>query len=146
MFIIGIVVFCVLMFFLMSFASGFSAYFDLPSLIVVFGLSTPVIMASGLWGDLIKGFKLMQVTVNPYSVIELKRIVIALRLTMKMLLISGVIGTFVGGLGMLQSVKDVTLFPPYFSVALLTTFYALLFIVFLLPIEAKVRAIMTTLE
>lgn len=146
MFIIGILIFCILMFVLMSFASGVSVFIDLPSLIVVFGLSMPVIMASGLWGDLMKGFKLMQANINPYSLIELKRIVIALRLTMKMLIISGVIGTFVGGLAVLRELEDIALLVPSLSVALLTTFYAFLFVVFLLPIEAKVRAIMTTLE
>lgn len=146
MFLIGIVVFCVLMVILMSFTSGVTLFIDFPSLIVVFGLSTPVVIASGLWGDLMKGFRLMQLSVNPYSLIELKRILIALRLMMKMIVLSGIIGTFVGGLATLHTVKEVTLFAQYFSVALLTTFYALLFVVMLIPIEAKVRAIMATLE
>lgn len=145
MYILGIIIFCILNYLLMSFSSNGLIYFDFPSLLVIFGLSTPVIIASGLWKDLMKGFRLMQYKINPYSLVELKKILIAIQMSLKVILLAGFLGTLVGSIAFMSMV-DSQHYGPSFSVALLTLFYALLFSAFLLPIEAKTKAVIATMD
>lgn len=146
MFILGIVLFFVVMIGLMVLSVGATAFIDFPSLVVILGLTMPVILASGLWKDLINGFKVMTVQVNPFTVIELKRILVAVRLTQKMLLLSGVLGTMAGTVGILSSITEPSQFGPFMAVAVLTLFYALLLIVVFMAIEARTKAMIAALE
>jgi flagellar motor component MotA len=121
-------------------------FVDLASLLVILALSAAVLVASGLMGDFFKGFKLMGQKANPYSAIELKRIQAAVKLAVCALLLSGGVGTIVGVVAILSGMGDSTALGPNFAVALLTTLYALVFVLVLLPVQARVKAVLGTMD
>jgi hypothetical protein len=74
MYLIGIIVFLVLTTLLMTISAPPMVFLDFPSLLVILGVTVPILLASGLLPDLGKGFRLMTAKENPFSLFELKRI------------------------------------------------------------------------
>ena len=146
MYLIGLVIFILFLMAIAAFSGGVVAYIDFPSLLVIIGLSAPILMASGLMPDFLKGIRLMGYKDNPYTLFELKRMDQANRLAITLLLLSGITGTLIGFVGLFSHVKDMGVVLPSMAVALLTTLYALAFVFLVLPVQAKVRAVMGTLE
>jgi flagellar motor component MotA len=146
MYLIGILIFVGLLVGITFFTSAPLVFVDLPSLLVILALSAAVLVASGLMGDFVKGFKLMGQKTNPYSVIELKRIGAAVRLVICSLFLSGGVGSIVGAVAILSQLGDPAAMGPNFAVALLTMLYALVFVLILLPVQARVRAVLATME
>ncbi len=146
MYVIGIVIFVALLAGITFLTSAPLAFVDLPSLLVILALSATVLAASGLMGDFFKGFKLMGQKANPYSAIELKRIQAAVKLSIRAFLLSGAVGTVVGVVGMLSQLSDVSTLGPNAAVALLTLLYSLVFVLIVLPVQARVKAVLATME
>lgn len=123
-----------------------ASFVDMPSIIVILVLSFSMLLASGLLPDLVRGFKIMGRRENTYSSLELRKTDIAVGLSIKLLLLSGFVGFMIGLIGILAAVGDPALLGRNLAVAMVTLFYALLLIVILLPVRAKVRAIIETLD
>ncbi|MEL7604149.1 MAG: MotA/TolQ/ExbB proton channel family protein, partial [Bacillota bacterium] len=64
----------------------------------------------------------------------------------RLLLLSGFLGSLIGLISMLALLSDPTTLGRNMSVSLLTLLYAVLFSFILLPIRAKIRAILHTLD
>ena len=146
MYYIGLLIFMILLVVLFSFSATLNSFIDIPSIIVVLGFSIPIVMASGLLGDFIKGFKLMREKVNHFSLIELKRILLSVQLMIKLILLSGVLGTMSAFVAIFSNFTTIELLFNHMSIAIITLFYALIFIFVLLPIEAKAKAVIASLE
>lgn len=146
MFIIGIVIFLAFLVGSAFFSGAPMVFLDLPSLIVILTLSVTVLLISGLIGDFFKGFKLMGKKENPYSSIELKRICEALKLSIRSVLLSGIFGTLLGTVSVLWNTSEPSFILQNFGVAALTLLYAIVFIFVLLPVQAKAKAVLATLE
>ncbi len=146
MFIIGIVIFLALLAGVAFLSGAPLIYLDLPSLAVILTLSLAVLLISGLLGDFFKGFKLMTQKENIYSSIELKRIGEALKLSIRTVLLSGVFGTLTGLIGSLSNLSDPASIPQSFGAAALTLLYAIVLTFILLPVQAKAKAVLATLE
>jgi flagellar motor component MotA len=84
--------------------------------------------------------------INEYTRLELEKTDIALKLAIKLLLLSGVLGTMIGFIAMLAQVSDMTLLPKNLAVALLALVYSVMLVFILLPVKAKVKAIIKTVE
>lgn len=146
MYYIGLLIFMILLVVLFSFSSTLNNFIDIPSIIVVLGFSFPIVMASGLLSDFIKGFKLMREKVNPFSLLEVKRILLSVQLMIKMMLLSGVVGTMSALIVIFFKFTTIETLINHMSVAIITLFYALILIILLLPIEAKAKAVIASLE
>lgn len=149
MYYIGVAIFISLMSVLFMFSSTFGAFLDIPSLIVIVGLSLPIVMASGLFNDFLNGFKMMAEKVNSFSLVESKRILSAVKLMIKAILLSGIIGTlsgFVSIMSMYTVDASTEMLVKSCGVACITLIYALVFTFILLPIEAKAKAVIASLE
>lgn len=146
MYLIGIIIFLVFLSVLALFVSTPLVFIDLPSLMVVLFLTIPILMASGLLTDFVKGFKLMGQKENTFSVIELNRILQANKLAMFSFILSGVIGTLVGTISIMAKLSDVETIGANLSVAILTLLYALVLTFFILPVQARVKAILSTMD
>lgn len=145
MYILGILLFVLSLAFI-SLASGGSplAFIDIPSLIVILGVCIPILLASGLAKDFIRGFKVMQRLPNQLTEIELKRTLIAISLVMKSTIIGGLLGTLVGSVAIGANIDSITKLGPSIGVALLTILYAVVFYVMLLPVQYRVKAVLST--
>lgn len=145
MYLVGLVIFIFFLIAIASFSAGMVAFIDIPSLLVIVGLSFPIVMASGLMPDFLKGFVLMGSKTNPYSIVELKRIEQANGLAIKSFLLSGILGTLIGFVGLFSHVSNPDVVLPSMAVALITVPYSLVFVFIVLPIDAKVKAVLSTL-
>lgn len=146
MYLIGIIIFIVFLTLLTFFVTTPLAFIDLPSLIVIIVLTFPILLASGLLPDFIKGFQLMGKKENTFTEIELRRIIISLKLTILSVVASGFIGSMVGGIATLSSSVSKENLAPNLSVASLTFLYSLIIALILFPVYARARAIKSTLE
>ena len=146
MYYIGLLIFVILLVVLFSFSATLNNFIDIPSIIVVLGFSVPIVMAAGLLSDFVKGFKLMAEKVNPFSVLEVKRILLSVQLMIKMMLLSGFVGTMSALIVIFSKFTTIETLFNHMSVAIITLFYALILIILLLPIEAKAKAVIASLE
>jgi chemotaxis protein MotA len=146
MYLIGIIVFLVLTTLLMTISAPPMVFLDFPSLLVILGVTVPILLASGLLPDLGKGFRLMTAKENPFSLFELKRIRQACHLTQRVLPLAGVLGTLVGLVGLLTHLDDPTKIGPAVAMSLLTFIYAVVMLFVILPIRAKTDTIIDTME
>lgn len=119
---------------------------DFPSLIVILGITIPVLLLSGLFKDFVKSFRLLTLSENPFSKIELKKMQASIKLTIKLLGFSGILAAFVGIIASLNGFTDMTILFSNLAISLIAPLYSVLFIIILLPIEAKIKAILSTLE
>lgn len=126
-----------------TFLSGSPAYYmDIPSLIIILTFSIPMLMASGLLPDFLRGFKIMGQKENTFSTIELKKTREAISLMIKLLLLSGILGTMIGILAIL--INPAYKLGPNIAVSLITFVYSTFFVFILLPIKSRVNAILFT--
>jgi flagellar motor component MotA len=114
--------------------------------VLILAFSLAMLLASGLFSDFLRGFKIMGKKINEYTRLELEKTDIALKLAIKLLLLSGVLGTMIGFIAMLAQVSDMTLLPKNLAVALLALVYSVMLVFILLPVKAKVKAIIKTVE
>lgn len=145
MYFIGILIFMGLLIGTTQFSATLKAYIDFPSIVVILGFTIPILMASGLLGDFAKGFKVMGEKENSFTALELKRMLIANKLAITLILLSGIMGSIIGGIGILSRLENMQI-GPSLAMAVLTFFYAIVFTVLLIPIQAKIKTILTTLE
>ncbi len=118
---------------------------DVASIAIVLGLTLSVLIASGLLRDLVKGFKLMSRRTNPFSTVELKCIIEAMRLGMCAFMVSGVIGTMIGIIMTFASVDSADLLPAL-GVSMITLLYGFVFSMLLLPIYYRAKAVFSSME
>lgn len=141
MYLISTILFLVFLVFSVSFWSMASIYIDPPSLILIIAFTVPILCASGLQRDFLKSFKLMLRKENPFSEVELKRMLQSVKLVIKTLFFSGILGTLIGNMALLNSG---TFIAAHFSITMITCLYALIFIIMLMPLESRIKAILDT--
>lgn len=144
MYVLGILLFVLLLAFISVITGAPMAFIDIPSLIVILGICIPILLASGLTKDFIRGFKVMQRLPNQLTEIELKRTLIAINLVMKSAIIGGFLGSLFGAVAIGAQIDSISKLGPSIGVALLTTVYALVFYVILLPVQYRVKAVLST--
>lgn len=145
MYFLGIIIFLGLLVFTTLLSSTINAYIDVPSIVLIVGFTIPIVMASGLLGDFLKGFRVMSEKENSFTTLELKRMLIANKLAITLVLLSGLMGSIIGGIGILSHLDSLQI-GPSLAMAVLTLFYALVLTVVLVPIQAKIKTILSTLE
>jgi flagellar motor component MotA len=78
--------------------------------------------------------------------IELSRTEIALRLAIKLLLFSGLLGSIIGMISILSSLSNMNHLGQNLAVSFLTVLYSVLIVFILLPVQAKVKAMILTMD
>lgn len=146
MYIVGLIVYVAFLVGI-TFLCGKPAIFvDLPSIVVILGPTLALLLASGLMPDFARGFAVMAQKENTHSRLELQKTETAVGLALRLLLLSGFLGSLIGVVALLASLSDISTLGRGLSVALLTLLYAVLFSFILLPIRAKIQAILHTLD
>lgn len=139
MYIIGILIFFGLLIPTILLGGDLATFIDLPSIMIILFFTIPIIIGAGLFQDLKRSFKIVMVKKNTFSQEELEKSLLSVDLALKMIVISGAMGTILGIISILRNVDDNSQIGPSFSVALLTFFYALFCTVIFLPIKAKIK-------
>lgn len=121
---------------------GFSPFFglnhfvDLPSLLIILLICIPLLISSGLFKDFNNAFRIALNKKAEYGLIEIKRAIEAVSLTIKTLLCAGIFLFAASLLQILKMLSDLTELGPTIAVALLTLIYTLIFALMLLPIKS----------
>ncbi|HWQ30334.1 MAG TPA: MotA/TolQ/ExbB proton channel family protein [Negativicutes bacterium] len=146
MYTIGLTIFLAFLAFSAYMSGGLSAFVDLPSIILILSFSVPMLLASGLAQDFTRGFRIMGQKINTCSLLELRKTQTALKLMIKLILFSGLIGTLTGIICIAINMHDLSTFMPNLAVSLLTLLYSLLLVFLLLPVKARVNTIILTMN
>lgn len=146
MYLFGCVIFIGLLILILGLTSSLLLFVDIPSLILILGFTLPILTASGLFGDFVRSFKLITSRENTASRFELNRMLLANQLAMVMFIFSGVLGTIIGGISILNFSEIGENIFPSVAVSLITTLYGLIFVILLIPVRAKLKAIILSLE
>ncbi len=146
MYFLGLVVFIVFLICSTMLSGSIASFIDLPSIVITLAFSIPMLMASGLLPDFVRGFKIMGQKFNTWSLFELKKTEIAIQLMIKLLLFSGLFGCVIGIVSILSNLSDISKLGPNLAVTILTFLYSVLFVFILLPVKAKVKAIIITFD
>jgi flagellar motor component MotA len=78
--------------------------------------------------------------------IELKRTEIALSLAVKLLLFAGLLGSIIGIISILANLSNKNMLGPNLAISFLTLLYSVLIVFILLPVQAKVKAMILTMD
>jgi len=146
MYFLALVLFIVFLVFSTLISAPLAFFIDVPSILIIFSFSIPMLMASGLLSDFIRGFKIMGKKVNVWSIIELNRTEIALHLAVKLILYSGLLGSIIGAISILSNLSNLSNMGQNLAVASITFLYSVLIIFLLLPVQAKVKSMILTME
>lgn len=146
MYFVGLVIFIAFLVCSTFFSGALAPFIDLPSIILVLAFSIPMLMASGLLKDFMRGFRIMGQKVNTWSLFELKKTEIALKLMIKLLILSGLLGSMIGIVGIASNFTDIVKIGPNLAVASLTFLYSVLIVFILLPVKARVKAVIITMD
>lgn len=146
MYYFGMAVFVLLLALLSVMTGAPLSFVDVPSLVVILGITLPILLASGLQKDFLRGLRLMQLKENPFTAIELRQSVVALKLVNKGLLLGGVLGTLFGLVVVLSQSVPSDKLGPSLAVALLTLVYSIVLSGLLIPVQARVEAVLETLN
>lgn len=146
MYFVGIILFIAFLVLSTLMSGSLASFIDLPSILIILSFSIPMLMASGLHSDFIRAFKIMGKRVNIWSMIELKRTEIALRLAIKLIIASGTLGSIIGIISIFLSVSNIIHLGQNLAVSLLTVLYSILIVFILLPVQAKVKSMIVTMD
>jgi flagellar motor component MotA len=78
--------------------------------------------------------------------IELNRTEIALRLAIKLLLSSGLLGSIIGIITLLSNISNMNHLGQNLAVSFLTVLYSILIVFILLPVQAKIKSMIITMD
>ncbi len=145
MYLIGIIVFAAALLVPMSF-SGFTHYYDLPSIFIIATLTFSALLSAGLLRDFIRAFRLMGAKVNGFTAIELKRSLQAINVAILMTVVAGLFCFFAGAISIFISLTDTAKLGEMVSVTFISPLYSCIDIMILLPVRAKVKTVLSAIE
>ncbi len=119
---------------------------DLPSLLIILIITIPMVLASGLFPDLKRAFKLITLKNVVYTKLELQRSLEAVRLTVKLVVFSGIFGSLIGLINILRYLSNPEYLGPNMSVMLICLLYSLFGGFIFMPIMAKIKVMLFSLE
>lgn len=137
---VSIILFVLLVLGVSFFSGGVTFFLDFPSILLVLLLTGSMLMASGLWKDLIRAFRVIAKRQTQISIPDLHCSLEAVELTMKMLVFSGVFGSLIGSIALLSQANPQNL-RQNFSIVLLTTLYALFLMMILMPVRSYLKSL-----
>lgn len=140
MYFLGLLVVIVLAGWIFVGNGGLMMVLDIPSIILLLGLVLSLLAASGLMKDFLRVFRVVKGKNASFTTTELKKSLLAIRLTLKLLLGSGVFGTLTGAIFILAQAKDISNIPAAFSVSGIILLYAILLWLILLPLKSNLEA------
>ena len=148
MYLIGIIAVVILsvVFMLCGFSGagigGLIYIVDAPSILIVFIITVAVLLLAGYGKDVLKAFVFTGKKKDNVNVAELKRCMEAISLTIKTVLLSGILATILGMMMILNKGVDQANLGASFSVSLITILYAIMISLILMPVKSRLYGMM----
>ena len=107
-------------------------FIDLPSILLIALVLIPGLVIMGEWKDFIKAFS---VGIKPYSLLELKNIIEAVRAAQKLTIYGALFAIIISGVILLGRLDDPSTIGPNLAICFLSGFYAVIIEFLLLPLS-----------
>lgn len=146
MYIIAVVIFIAILVGTILIGAPITVFFDLPSLLIIVLITATMLMASGLFNDFKRAFKVIMSRDNQFSKVEIEKSYLAIELTIKLIINSGLLGSLIGLISMLRSIDNPSTIGPNVAVMLLTLFYGLFGTFIFMPIKARLKSLLISFE
>lgn len=119
--------------------SPFQYFMDLPTLILLLIICVPFLLSTGLIKDFNNAFRIVLGRKKETTLIELKRAVEAVTLTIKSILCTGSLITTMSLIMLIHLLDTPASLGPKISVCILSVVYVCIFILILLPLRAALN-------
>ena len=120
-------------------SSVFLYFMDFPTLILLLIICVPFLISTGLIKDFNNAFRIVLSRKKKTTLIELKRAVEAVSLTIKSLLCTGILISVMSLFMMLHTLDTPESIGPKISVCILSIIYVCVFILILLPLRSTLN-------
>ena len=120
-------------------SSVFRYFIDLPTLILLLIICVPFLISTGLIKDFNNAFRIVLSKKKETTLIELKRAVEAVSLTIKSILCTGFLISMMSLFTILRALDTPEALGPKASVCLLSIIYVCVFILILLPLRSALK-------
>lgn len=132
MFVLGVIIYIVVLSIAMSFSSKISYFVDLPIILMIIGFNISVLIATKSFKDLKDLFINILRTTKISESATLNRGISIINLLIKVTIVSGFIGGIIGVISMLTRLSDPSSIGPHMATVLLSFLYSLSITFFLL--------------
>lgn len=146
MYFVALLIFIIVVFGTFILTNGYLAFLDIPTFIVLISFFVPMMFSSGLHKDFARAFNIIATKSNSYTTIELKKSLIAIGLAIKLILVSGFLLSIIGFVAMLSQLSDPSQLGPSLAVAILSILYSLFTTILFLPIQYRIKALLSERE
>lgn len=117
---------------------SFGWFVDLPTVMIIFIFTVPVLMRGGLWKDFKRAFRLLQKDFV-CRLSELRRTRDVLEMMQKQIWYAGILTMMVSIIYVMINISDPSLLGPNIAVSVLTMFYTVILEMLLLPLQLEVK-------
>lgn len=117
---------------------SFAWFLDLPTVMIIFIFTVPVLMRGGLWKDFKRAFRLLQKDFV-CRLSELRRTRDVLEMMQKQIWYAGILTMMVSIIYVMINISDPSLLGPNIAVSVLTMFYTVILEMLLLPLQLEVK-------
>lgn len=132
--------FCLFTFVQWEWASAFSYFIDIPSLLCLLLLVVPAVIVSGMWEDFARVFSIGK---KEYTLAQMKRSLEAVKLVQRLVFCGIGFFTIITFVILLYSMLDPINLGPSMAIMALTVFYGIILEFFLAPMSAHVQNCIT---
>lgn len=139
MYWIGLLLVLALVVLVFANGGGIGFFVDLPSLIVLIGFTLALIIAGGMWKDLVRAFRLLRQSDIPPARREVERSLASVVFAMRVLAGTGIFGFLSGLVMILAQAEQIGNVAGACAVALVILLYAILLILALMPVAARLK-------
>lgn len=119
--------------------AGFGEFMDGAGILFLVVLTIPVMLSTGLLGDLNNAVRLVFGKRREAALVELKRAKLAVDTMIKVSIWSGILATVMEVIAILHNMSEPSSLGPMISTGLLTLLYAIVVALLLLPIGARLE-------
>lgn len=125
-----------------SFLGSSDTLLNLGSLFIICVVVFPLLISSGQFNYFLMGIKISFGRIKKAPTNEVKKVIIAMKLAIKLTILSGIIGFLVGGILILANQSTIRMLGQSVALAVVSILYSLFGVTLLLPVQAKVEAFM----
>lgn len=146
MYIFAIVIFIAILVGTIILGTPITVFLNLPSILIIVLITATMLMASGLFNDFKRAFKVIMSRDNLFSKVEIEKSYLAIELTIKLIINSGLLGSLIGLIQLLGTLNNPSTIGPNVAVMLLTLFYGLFGTFIFMPIKARLKSMLISFE
>ena len=100
------------------------------------------LVGTGIFKDLINAFKISSYKIESYDQNEINKSLAAIKTTVTLIIISGIVGMLLGSAPLLVMYNDLKDVIPYYAFTIISAVYTVFGVLFLLPIKARLISLL----